>query len=292
MKAGLKYADRITTVSPTYAREIATPEFGCGLDGVIRGRVPGMCRASSTASTARSGTRETDTALAARYYAAGPDRQGSAARRRCRRELGLDVAGRRAAVRRGQPADARRRGWTWCSAPCRRCCAAAAQLRAAGHRRRRRSRRPSRRPRRRHPGRVAVRIGYDEALAHRLIAGADVILVPSRFEPCGLTQLYGLRYGTLPLVRRVGGLADTVVDAADAVAADRATGFGFDAASRPRWNMRCSGRSSCSTSRRCGASSMLRAMAQDFSWDGAARKYLALYAEAAGVRPVLRGVPA
>jgi starch synthase len=63
-----------------------------------------------------------------------------------------------------------------------------------------------------HPGARGVHIGYDEGRAHRLVAGADVILVPSRFEPCGLTQLYGLRYGTLPLVRRVGGLADTVVE--------------------------------------------------------------------------------
>jgi starch synthase len=62
------------------------------------------------------------------------------------------------------------------------------------------------------PDAVAVRLGYDEAFAHRLIAGSDVILVPSRYEPCGLTQLYGLKYGTLPLVRRVGGLADTVAD--------------------------------------------------------------------------------
>ena len=73
-----------------------------------------------------------------------------------------------------------------------------------------------------------MRIGYDEAFAHRLIAGADVIMVPSRFEPCGLTQLYGLRYGTLPLVRRVGGLADTVVDASEQNLREaRATGFVF-----------------------------------------------------------------
>ena len=81
------------------------------------------------------------------------------------------------------------------------------------------------------PGQVALRVAYDEALAHRVIAGSDVILVPSRFEPCGLTQLYGLRYGTLPVVRRVGGLADTVVDAGEAAVRDgRATGFVFDAA--------------------------------------------------------------
>src|SRR5258705_8084296 len=82
------------------------------------------------------------------------------------------------------------------------------------------------------PQQVAVRIGYDEAFAHRLIAGADAILVPSRFEPCGLTQMYGLRYGTLPVVRRVGGLADTVVDATEEnLRADPATGFVLDAAS-------------------------------------------------------------
>ncbi len=78
-------------------------------------------------------------------------------------------------------------------------------------------------------GRVGVEIGYDESLAHLIISGADLILVPSRFEPCGLTQLYALRYGSLPLVRRVGGLADTVVDAnAASLAEGIATGFAFD----------------------------------------------------------------
>ena len=76
------------------------------------------------------------------------------------------------------------------------------------------------------PGRVGVHIGYDEGLAHRLQAGADAILMPSRFEPCGLSQLCGLRYGTLPVVARVGGLADTVIDANEAALADGvATGF-------------------------------------------------------------------
>jgi len=81
-----------------------------------------------------------------------------------------------------------------------------------------------------HAGRIAVRLGYDEALAHRIFGGSDVTLVPSRFEPCGLTQLYGLKYGSLPLVRRVGGLADTVVDTDLETLDDRtATGFVFDA---------------------------------------------------------------
>src|SRR5205085_5779286 len=83
-------------------------------------------------------------------------------------------------------------------------------------------------------GEIAVEIGYDEALSHLIIAGADIILVPSRFEPCGLTQLYAMRYGTLPLVRRVGGLADTVIDATAVSLADgTATGFAFDDDSPP-----------------------------------------------------------
>jgi len=125
---------------------------------------------------------------------------------------------------------------------------------------------------------IGVRIGYDEALAHRIIAGADSIVVPSRFEPCGLTQLYGLRYGTLPLVRRVGGLADTVVDASPGSGApDRATGFTFDEPTAAAL---------ASAFRRVGAAwrdpalwsgLMQRAMAQDFSWESAARAYLDLY---------------
>src|SRR5690606_36523510 len=132
-----------------------------------------------------------------------------------------------------------------------------------------------------HPGQVAVTIGYDEALAHRIIAGADVIVLPSRFEPCGLTQMYGLRYGTLPLVRRVGGLADTVTDA-DAVAGGpteqaEPTGFVFDRpgaaaleeaiaraiavyADVPRWQ-----------------AMMRAAMRRDHSWTAAGRRYAELY---------------
>ena len=114
--------------------------------------------------------------------------------------------------------------------------------------------------------------------AHRLIAGADAILVPSRFEPCGLTQLYGLRYGTLPVVRRVGGLADTVVDASDeAVRHDSATGFSFDPAIPAALEaaLARAARAYAQPARWCQL--MLRAMAQDFSWTGAASRYMALY---------------
>ena len=105
-------------------------------------------------------------------------------------------------------------------------------------------------------------------------AGADAILVPSRFEPCGLTQLYGLRYGTLPVVRRVGGLADTVVDTGEP---GRATGFAFDAAT-PESLAQAIVRAAAMFRRpRSWRAMMQRAMAQDFSWDVAAASYLALY---------------
>jgi starch synthase len=134
-----------------------------------------------------------------------------------------------------------------------------------------------------HPGTVAVRIGYDEAFAHRLIAGADAILVPSRFEPCGLTQLYGLRYGTLPVVRRVGGLADTVVDASDdAVRDDLATGFSFDAATPAALDAAIQRAVAAHADPARWRQLMLRAMAQDFSWAGAAQKYMGLYRELTG----------
>ena len=128
------------------------------------------------------------------------------------------------------------------------------------------------------PGMVAVHIGYDEVMSHRFMAGADVFLVPSRFEPCGLTQLYALRYGTLPLVRRVGGLADTVFDVTpENLQAEKATGFVFDAATLPEL-LKCV-RKACALY--SDATTWLRvqrrAMVQDFSWDDSAANYESLY---------------
>jgi starch synthase len=130
-----------------------------------------------------------------------------------------------------------------------------------------------------HPRQVAVRLVYDEVLAHRVIGGADAILVPSRFEPCGLTQLYGLRYGTLPVVRRVGGLADTVVDADDpALRERRATGFVFGDASVAALDHAIGRLVALHARPAAWRDVMLAAMAADFSWDHAAAQYLELYA--------------
>jgi starch synthase len=286
IKAGLKFADRITTVSPTYAKEIATAEFGCGLDGVIRGRgsdVTGILNGVDR----EVWNPETDAALAACYsadalqgkancklalqgevgLACKPEQPlfGVVSRLTSQKGLDLVLAVLPALLRRG------------------------AQLVVQG------TGEPAlenafRDAQRAHPEQLAVRIVYDEAFAHRLIAGADVIVVPSRFEPCGLTQMYGLRYGTVPLVRRVGGLADTVIDATDdALRADRATGFVFDAAT-PAALERAIERT-MALYRRPDAwrKVMLRAMAQEFSWDGvAAPRYMELYRKAMEMR---RAVP-
>jgi starch synthase len=125
---------------------------------------------------------------------------------------------------------------------------------------------------------VAVRIGYDEVTAHAVVAGADVILVPSAFEPCGLTQLYGLRYGTLPLVRRVGGLADTVVDCTlENLDDGSATGFVFDELTAH--GLLSALRRAFALHRRPDewAAVQQRGMGQRFDWQAAAKHYLAMY---------------
>ena len=274
MKAGLKFAQRITTVSPTYAREIATHEFGFGLDGVIRSR-------GSDVSGVLNGVDgevwnpAKDTALPAPYSPAQPERK-----RLCKAalqaELGLDTRAdapvfgvvSRLTSQKGLdlvlavlPGLLRRGGQLALQGTGDPTLEAAFVAAAKAH-----------------PKQVAVRIGYDEVFAHRLIAGADVMLVPSRFEPCGLTQLYGLRYGTVPLVRRVGGLADTVVDATEeSLSDDRATGLMFEAATPAALDSALQRAFGLFTHPEMWRRLMLRGMAQDFSWDGAAKQYTALY---------------
>ena len=130
----------------------------------------------------------------------------------------------------------------------------------------------------RHTGWFAVRIGYDEAAAHRIQAGADMFLMPSRFEPCGLSQLHSLRYGTVPIVRRVGGLADTVADAdPERRAQATATGIVFDG-DRPANLIAAVERAVALYRDAHKWQSLMRAgMRQDFSWRHSAAEYLALY---------------
>ena len=277
MKAGLKFADHITTVSPSYAREIATHEFGCGLDGVIRDRgaaVTGVLNGIDD----EVWNPATDPAIAERYDA---ERLGG--KRSCRlalqAELGLDADDSALLVTVVSRLTAQK-GLDLVLAALPALLQAGGQLAVQG------TGEPGleaafQMSMRSHPGRVHVHVGYDEARAHRLVAGADAIAVPSRFEPCGLTQLYGLRYGTLPIVRRVGGLADTVMDANPKALADgSATGFTFDAATPAAFEKAVRRAAEMRYNGEAWRALMLSAMARRFSWDGPARDYLALYGEA------------
>ena len=274
MKAGLLFADQVTTVSPTYAREIATHEFGCGLDGVIRGRGAGVSGILNGIDEA-VWNPATDPAIAQRYDAERPAGKG-VCRRALQAELGLD-ADNRALIIALVSRLTSQKGLDLVLACLPELIRAGVQLalQGTGDAALEAAFRMAQQA---HPGRVHVHIGYDEARAHRLIAGADAIALPSRFEPCGLTQMYGLRYGTLPIVRRVGGLADTVVDATpEHLAADRATGFVFDAAT-PAALEQCVQRAvELHGDARRWALVQGSAMARRFSWAGPGREYLALY---------------
>ena len=278
LKAGLYYADRITTVSPGYAAEIRTPEEGMGLDGLLRGRSGTMSGILNGIDT-EAWDPETDPHIVAHYSAAD-----SSARARNKAELqtlfGLD-----------QDPDAPLFGvvtrLTWqkgldlllANVPT--LLAQGAQLAVLG------SGEPGiehgfRAATGTYPGRIGNYIGYDEALAHRVLAGSDVVLVPSRFEPCGLTQLYGLRYGAVPLVARVGGLSDTVIDANPAaLATGVATGLQFAPVTYEM--MRVALERAVALYRQPEVWARIRAngMESDVSWRDPARSYAALFREIA-----------
>lgn len=276
LKAGLTAADRITTVSRTYAREIQTVEHGCGFDGVLRSRADVLTGIVNGADY-DVWNPATDHRLP-RPYTPDSIEGKDAAKKALRERLDLDATAKGplfgvvsrltwhkgldllfaalpVLLERGGQLALLGTGEEGLEAGFR---ASADQF----------------------AGKVGAVLGYDEELAHLIIAGSDVVLVPSRAEPCGLTQIYAMKYGSLALVRNTGGLADTVVNAdPKAVAAGTATGFTFNMATvdalagtiawvcdqwqnQGRWR-----------------SIQQAAMAMDFSWDRAARDYLDLYEE-------------
>jgi starch synthase len=275
MKAGLKFADRITTVSPTYAREIATPEFGHGLDGVVRARaavVSGILNGIDT----EVWNPATDAHLDCRY-----DRDRLEDKTRCKlafqAEVGL-VPDPDAPLLGALSRLTHQKGLDLLLQVLPHWLARAGQFVVqgtgnadleAGFRALERQ----------HPGRVAFRADYDEARAHRLIAGVDLLAVPSRFEPCGLTQMYALRYGTLPVVRRTGGLADTVFDptAGGAVMPQGQTGFVFDRAEEADLDDALSRARAGWQDAGFRRALQRTAMAQDFGWVTSASRYADLY---------------
>jgi starch synthase len=272
LKAGLVTADAITTVSPGYADELMRPEFGMGLQGVIAAR----------ASVVRGILNGVDTAVwnpaadpeAVAYSVS--DMAGKAENRaRLLAEFGLGEVPGPLVILVSRLTD--QKGIDLVTPALPDFVAAGgglavlgtgdptleAAMRAAADR---------------FPGRVGVRIGYDEGLSHRMFAGGDAVLVPSRFEPCGLTQMYGLRYGTVPVVALTGGLADTVIGATPAtLAAGAATGvtfhpidgLGLSQALRRLVRLHADGRT--------WAALVRRAMKANVGWHAPAAAYSALY---------------
>ena len=270
LKAGLMKADRLTTVSQTYAQELITPEFGMGLEGVMRlrrealtgivngidGEVWGPASDPEIIPyTTPAGKAKNKKALQKELEL--PEAEGPlcVVISRQTHQKGLDLlleamhvllehGGQLAILGTGDPA-----------------------LQAAF---RAETRNPN----------VSVHIGYDEGRSHRMIAGGDAILVPSRFEPCGLTQLYGLRYGTIPLVALTGGLADTVINASPAaLAMEVANGIQFNPITADSLRNALARLCSLYADKPTWAKMQRNAMKQPVGWETSAKAYAALYRE-------------
>lgn len=273
LKAGLVSADAITTVSPTYAEEIRSPVHGMGLDGLINGRVDRLHGILNGVDTAI--WNPADDPLIPKAFSGRALAGRGANRRALEQQFGLDaddapifIIVSRLTWQKGMDLmvvaldDLVGLGAKLALLGSGDHPLEGAFLGAAD----------------RHRGRIGVRIGYDEPMSHLMQAGGDAILIPSRFEPCGLTQLYALRYGCLPVVARVGGLADTVIDAnAAAVAAGAATGLVF-APSDPLALHGAIARTVRLHGDRPVWQAMQRAaMRADVSWGQSAARYAALY---------------
>lgn len=269
LKAGLVTAGRITTVSPTYAAELMRPEYGMGLQGVIAARagvVSGILNGVDTGVWTPQGE--------AVPYGVDDMSGKTAGRAALCAEFELDVPGPLAILvsrltdQKGVdllpgvlPAFIEAGGGLLVLG------SGAAELEAAMIA-----------LAARFPGQVAVRIGYDEALSHRMFAGADAVLVPSRFEPCGLTQMYGLAYGTLPVVAAVGGLADTVIHASPAaMAAGVATGISFHPTDAVAFGQALRQLITLYADRAAWVQVQANAMRHPVGWEASAAAYAALY---------------
>lgn len=276
LKAGLAYADRITTVSPTYAREIMEPEFGMGLEGLLSARqsdVVGILNGidvdvwdpendadlAQTYSARRLKAKEKNRqAVLERFGLTSPeDAPLFCVITRLTTQKGVDVlldalpglVGRGARLAVLGSGDR----------------SLEAAFVAAAHR---------------WPGQIGVIIGYDEALSHLMQGGSDAILIPSRFEPCGLTQLYGLRYGTIPVVSRTGGLADTVIDANEAAqTAECATGVQFSPVTAPALEHAIARTCDLYADKKGWSGMMRRAMRHPVGWAPSAKAYHAIYSD-------------
>jgi starch synthase len=277
LKAGLVFGDLLTTVSRTYAREIRTPAFGNGLEGVLEERSHDL-HGVINGLDYEAWNPAKDPAIPQPYSA--DDLGGKAAcREALRREFGLETAHgplvglvTRLVEQKGMELVLEAlpgilaEGCQVVLVGSGDATLEAAFAESAG----------------RHPGQVAAHIGYESDMARRVYAGADCLLMPSRYEPCGLSQLIALRYGTVPVVRRTGGLADTVAEFDPA--RRTGTGFAFDAFAVEALLDAVRRTASAYRQPPLWKALMRNGMAQDFSWDASAREYVTLYGKALKVK--------
>jgi starch synthase len=273
LKAGLFYADKITTVSRTYAEEIQTPEFGCGMDGLLETRSADLVGIVNGIDD--SWNPETDRHLQQKYSWRMP--AGKAANKQAlQQELELETDAdmpllglvSRLTHQKGidlvlDCADELLQEDMQLAILGKGDAQLEQRLLELAHGR---------------PGQVSFTAGYDESLAHRITAGSDLFLMPSLFEPCGLNQMYAMAYGTPPVVRRTGGLADTVTDSNKAtLRGGSATGFVFDQAEAGELLQAIRRALSLYRDRETWQAIQLNGMRSDFSWRHAAEQYLAVY---------------
>jgi starch synthase len=274
IKSGLYYSDRLTTVSPSYAKEIQTPELGLGLDGLLRHRHDSL-RGILNGINPNEWDPAADPHIAQPYDQDRLDDK-AANRKALSQQLGLNVADdflllgmvSRMTYQKGSdlvldalPELLRRP-------------LACVVLGSGDTELEQRWREWAAR----RPDRIAVHIGYNEALAHQIEAGSDAFLMPSRFEPCGLNQMYSMRYGTPPIVRRTGGLVDSVTDASpSALASSTATGVVFDTASPAALVSAVDRTRALYEQPDLWRGLQITGMGQEFSWTRSAVAYLELY---------------
>jgi starch synthase len=277
LKAGLVFADILSTVSPTYAKEIQTPEFGCGFDGLLRARRHDLHGIVNGIDPSVWNPR-IDPHLAANYdadtFATGKAACKAALQRRAGLPERPDVP-LFAQIGRLDP----QKGWDMLIDIADDLLAGDVQMVVLG----------VGAPRyhsmleslaARYPGKLRAFLEFSPPLAHQIEAGADLFLMPSLYEPCGLNQLYSLAYGTIPIVRATGGLADTVIDATDEnLARGTATGFAFRDANADGLRGAIHRALTLWPDRAAWSRLVRTAMLADWSWDRVARDYLGLYDE-------------
>ena len=274
LKGGLVSADALTTVSPTYAKEILTPAFGCRLEGILDGRRDRLFGILNGLDLEEWDPGR-DPYLELPYGADEVDEGKRAARELLAAETG--VGGGRRPLLGMVSRLAEQKGADLLAAVLDDIVAMGFDLVVLGTGERRYEE-AMRAAEAAHPGRVGVLTRFDERLAHRIYAASDLFLMPSRYEPCGLGQMIAMRYGTLPVVNRTGGLADTVVD----VSQDGGTGFVLEELTPAELVATLSRAHELLAEPAKLAEVRKRAMARDFSWKASAREYVKLYEQLTG----------